>query len=230
MSPHSESENFGLDKFSGQGYLKFDSDTFASETEFKPKWTARVFPTLEERKTKESNLLAILKRADSHKSKRDLAHALYPKAFDSQMVDQSQSFWDGYRFVRCAEVAENKYLIKTGALIRSVHQNIRNKLAEMDSESQKLDYLRTVSLPIPIDESDDGEALYIYHGPDRPAPMEYLSSFIEWATIHQAKQSQPLELANKLQTAYYNQSNAQIDNDFHIEFTDLLIDGLQENI
>ncbi|NJM77064.1 MAG: hypothetical protein HC852_16360 [Acaryochloridaceae cyanobacterium RU_4_10] len=105
-SPHSEPENFSFDEFSGQGFFKFDSDEFASAREFQPEWTAHVFSSVEERKTKESNLLATLKRANSPKSKRELAHALYPKAFDPRIVDQYQTVWDGYRFVRCAALIE----------------------------------------------------------------------------------------------------------------------------
>jgi hypothetical protein len=229
-SPHSDPENFSFDEFSGQGFLKFDSDEFTSAREFQPEWTAHVFPNVEERKTKGSNLLATLKRADSPKGKRELAYALYPQAFDPRIIDQYQTIWDGYRFVRCAALIEKKYLDRTGAIIRSIYKDIRNNLSKLDGENQKLSYLRTVSLPIAIGEGDNKEALYIYHGTDFPASMEDLQSYVEWAIVHQAKQSQLLEVALKLQTANHNRNAAQINIDIPDDLTELETGGLQESI
>ncbi|NJM77063.1 MAG: hypothetical protein HC852_16355 [Acaryochloridaceae cyanobacterium RU_4_10] len=59
--------------------------------------------------------------------------------------------------------------------------------------------------------------------------MEDLRSYVEWATIHQAKQSQPLEVALKLQTANYNRNATQINNDIPNDSTDLDTGGLQES-
>jgi len=177
-----------------QSFLDFESDDFLPENEFDPGWTARIFLSAQELTSKQATLLAYLRETDSPKTKRELAMALYPKAFDGG----AQPCSDGYKRRNATIIFQKEYIETTGTLIRGIDKNIRSKLNELQNDEEKMEFLRQVKLVIRVGEGVKSEALYDYHGPDAPQSMEVLRDYVEWAATHQERQSQPLELAQAI--------------------------------
>jgi len=197
-----------------QSFLDFESDDFLPENEFDPDWTARIFPSAQELTSKQATLLAYLRETDSPKTKRELALALYPKAFDKSRLNGSQLFFDGYKHRNPAIDAENDYVKKTGYVIQSIDRNIKSKLNELRSDEEKLEFLRQAPLVIRVGEGSESEAFYDYHGPDAPQSVEVLRDYVEWAATHQARQSQPLEIAQAIHNSALYRGLPLLDTNF----------------
>jgi len=177
-----------------QSFLNFESDNFLPENEFDPGWTARIFLSAQELTSKQTTLLAYLRETDSPKTKRELAMALYPEAFGRG----EQYFPDGYKSSNVTVLFEKKYIDKTGEVIRGIDKNIKSRLNELQSDEEKMEFLRQARLAIRVGEGAKFEAFYDYHGPDAPQSVEVLRDYVEWAATHQERQSQPLELAQAI--------------------------------
>jgi len=205
----------------------------SSEDSSFPSWTAKIFPSPQELKTKQRKLLAFLKEADSPKSKKDLAHALYPKAFDDRSRDPSTRYWDGYKFRCCAEDAARYYTQRVAAIMRTIDQDIRDDLGTLESRLDKLDYLRKAEVVIAVDSGEQQEALHVYHGPDAPQSLDILRDYLQWAETHTAKQQQPQIKAQGLIDASSYQEQITINVDLQTpddEMDQNLGDDLEEGI
>lgn len=217
-----------------QGTLNYESDDFCPEEEFIPDWAARIFLTPEEAKSKKRKVIALLQKHGSPITRRDLAPAIYPKAFDNRHRDPEVRYYNGYEWRSSWMDSEERHIEKTGAIIRNIDAGIRNALNQLEGREEKLELLRHTPLIIRVGETERGEALYAYHGPDYSQSIEALDNYIAWAESHQAKQSQPLNLARSLRDSAIIQGSLfeiQLDPD-DLPDDDANIDGwddLEEN-
>lgn len=211
------------DKFMTQGNFNFHSDNFDPKKEFSPEWSADIFLTPDELKTQKDKLLAILRQSDYPKTKKELAMALFPNAFDNR-YNVTNYEWDGYQQRNIKDIFQKRYIEKTGKIIRSIDANIRNELDQLETHEEKINFLKAVPLVIRVGEDDNQAAFYAYHGPDNPQPLEKIQEYIqkncEWAQTHQYKQSKLLEQAQLIEasvsTADYGPLfSGQIDTSFY---------------
>lgn len=211
---HRKSEEglYWQDKFNEQQIcFDYESDNFCPEDEFLPTWAPREFPGQRERKTRQTTLLAYAKRASLPKSYRELATAVYPKAFDSRQGNHTQ-YWDGYKYIDTVTETQRRYIHKTKALVRCIYQKVRKRLLECQTLDEELAYLREeAALLIPVDEGSNGEWLYTYQGPDLSQPSEIIEAARDLMLKHKDDQSLPQDLMQKLFNATTNPSGAQID-------------------
>ena len=114
-------------------------------------------------------LLRFLKESGEPLTKLQLARLRYPKIFrmrSTGFTDPEGKRWD------IATILQNKYVEKVGRLLRSISDNINRKLDDLNNDiSQKVAFLKSVSLAIQIDQDEMGRALYVYQGPDWVQPL-----------------------------------------------------------
>jgi hypothetical protein len=188
------------DKFMTQGNFNFDSDNFDPKKEFSPEWSAGIFLTPDELKTQKDKLLAILRQSDYPRTKKELAMALFPNAFDNRN-NVNRYVWDGYKQRSIKEILEKTYIEKTGQIIRTIDASIRNDLNQLETREEKINFLREVPLVIRVGEDENQAAFYAYHGPDNPQSLEILQEYCEWAQTHQYKQSKLLEQSQLIEAS-----------------------------
>ncbi|MFM6372453.1 MAG: hypothetical protein ACKPGN_30245, partial [Dolichospermum sp.] len=115
-----------------QGNFDFNSENFDPKKEFSPEWSANIFLTPDELKTYKDKLLAILIQSDYPRSKKELAMALFPNAFNNRN-NHNQFFFDGYQYRNINQTSEKLYIEKTGQIIRSIDAGIRNHLNQLET-------------------------------------------------------------------------------------------------
>lgn len=202
-----------------QSNFNFYSDNFDPKKEFSPEWSADIFLTPDELKTQKDKLLAILRQSDYPRTKKELAMALFPNAFNNRNND-NKFFFDGYQYRNINQTSEKLYIEKTGQIIRTIDAGIRNDLNQLETREEKINFLRELPLVIRVGEDENQAAFYAYHGPDNPQPLEILQEYCEWAQTHQYKQSKLLEQAQLIEasvsTADYGPLfSGQIDTSFY---------------
>lgn len=184
-----------------QGSFNYESEEFRPEEEFIPDWLAQTFLERQDTKCKKCKVMAVLRERGLPTTQKELAPAIYPNAFDNRYRDPEVWYRDGYKLRSTWIDTEERHIKKTGAIIRSIDYGIRSALSQFESREEKLEYLRNTPLVIRVGDTESGEALYAYHGPDSPQPIEVLDDYVSWAETHQTKQSQPLVLAQNIRDA-----------------------------
>lgn len=184
-----------------QDSFNYESDDFHPEEEFTPDWLAHIFFDKKDLRGKKRSLLAILRKYGLPLRKKELARALYPKAFDNKYRDPDIRYFNGYEWCSSWMASEKEHIRKTGAIIRSIDNDTRKFLSQLERREEKLEFLRHKELIIRVGETESGETLYAYHGPDCPQPLEILENYVSWAEIHHTKQSQLLMLAQNIRDA-----------------------------
>jgi hypothetical protein len=183
-----------------QGNFDFSSGDFNPVEEFFPDWLANSYFTPQELRNSKQRLLAILRESSCPRTKKDLAVAMYPRAFNDNYRERRR-YWDGYKWQDSAAISEPHYIEKTATIIRSIDAGIRSVLSQLATYEEKVNYLRQAQLIIRVGEDENQAALYAYHGPDRPQERQALQEYCEWAQTHSYKQSKPLELAELIEAS-----------------------------
>lgn len=217
-----------------QGNFDFNSENFDPKKEFSPEWSANIFLTPDELKTYKDKLLAILRQSDYPRSKKELAMALFPNAFNNRN-NHNQFFFDGYQYRNINQTSEKLYIEKTGQIIRSIDAGIRNHLNQLETHEEKINFLKVVPLVIRVGEDENQAAFYAYHGPDNPQPLEILQEYCEWAQTHQYRQSKLAEQAQLVEASAYVADygplfSGQLDNSFYTPDDEMNISEDDENI
>lgn len=153
-------------------------------------------------------ILGVLRDSSSPMIKPQVTAKLYPKIFHNSVelrCDEYGKWWN------VTARRQRDYIEMVGRQIRAITHQINCDLAEMSNPADQLEYLRSVSLAIPIATDSKGRAKYVYHGPDAPQPPEVLEMFRAWAETHKAKNSGLLKLAEGLCKGSNNQSGTMLD-------------------
>lgn len=159
-------------------------------------------------------ILGILRDSNSRLTKIDLAVKRYPEIF-FQM--SSYAFIDPLgKTCDVSKKVQQDYVAQVGRCLRSISDSINRKLDDLEeNRSSQLAYLKTVSLAIPVDKDRKGRALYVYHGPELPQPLEVLEQFITWAENHQDRNGRLFRLATNLSDSICNASGEQLNNEYY---------------
>ena len=153
-------------------------------------------------------VLCILRDSDEPLTKKQLAVRLYPKIFSNNVKhwrDEYGKWWN------ITKQIQKQYVEDVARQLRAINQQIYCALDEILNQSEQLEYLKTVSLAIPITTDSKSRARNVYQGPDAPKSPEVLEMFYVWAETHQAKNSQLLSLARKICQSSNNQSGSMLD-------------------
>lgn len=215
--------------FDEQSNVDFDAVGYTPEDHFYPRSTSRTYLDREETRGNKRKLLAYLRglavqfykgqieREESYQTKVQLAEMLYPNFYDPRIqTTQLRFVSDGHKTRQIRKLLEKEHRGEVERAISSIDSAIRKQLKEFDNEEQQMASLRNQSLIIRPDETESGAALYAYHGPDFPQPVEILEKYRDWALGHQEKQSAPLRLASSLYKSATNpvQLKLNLDTDF----------------
>ena len=153
-------------------------------------------------------LLSILRDSGEPLTKKQLAVRLYPKVFSNNVKHWRDEYG---RWWNITKQIQKQYIADVARQLRAINQQIYCTLDEILNQSDQMEYLKTVSLAIPISTDSMGRAKYVYQGPDAPKSPEVLEMFYAWAETHQAKNSRLLSLAKKICESSNNQSGSMLD-------------------
>ncbi|MEO1146709.1 MAG: hypothetical protein AAFY26_14075 [Cyanobacteria bacterium J06638_22] len=170
----------------------FESDEFNPDEAFGPPNMARIFVPVQSLSSQERKLLAYLKEYDGLAlTDKELVPILFPKIHNGIEHIETKPISLGEDSFDVKAEARKKYTRKVKKVVSGINATASKRVAQLESRQDRLEQWSKEEVILVVGETERGEVLRAYHGPEKRLSMENLRAYLEWATTFKEKQSQP---------------------------------------